>query len=898
MMPATQFISKQEELRITKLALIFAFIGALFYLLINPNYSEAVAYKLPADYQPLQGVSCAKDPFKTPGLNGVFEPTFFCILVPAFDVAIGYLYENIGKQLNDLVILGTAIAFMFLGFKVLTSQAKLTPEFFILIGKIGIVFAISFSASQLWELCNFIRSASIGLSGITSEGMGSVIPNLSLLPDSMCKAGTVKTVLGSLECVIKEILWINGLVVILGTVLFFLGAGWGLQFVFWFVGASIGLFFIAVRVFAYFLITFITSCLLLSLFPIFGTLWFFKIGQEPFKKYIQSLLANILLPVIMTLVVSFCIFMLGQFFSSFKDTVYQVENDAKDRKNIYVVAQESLQNIMGWISGASGDFEVLDTPDEKKGGASWYGPGFYNANGVACGGINGVAAQQLFRDSYHIALRDADQLGQEKKYCGQVTKVINQANCKFTYAPVFDTGTLAPGRIIDLTEAVADDLGTKAAGVVQSQVLLGSAIKDKAPACSNPQPTDVLKKFCFGGTTGRAQQNLTGARAALTKKFSFDICNFSSSGTPSTPPTDKKNLPNTLGCTQKIPSIPATEKACPLRNEVFNGIDNSARKKIENQVGGEITKINANSKLTDQQKKDAIKQTIKDWYGIGGKGSPISTSTNVKFNIADRVRDCEVFITAVSQTFYNPILDANGMPVPGTDFFNLCSVANRQYDNAWKNNKTVDPSKYFSPTIASTCSNLNIGPNLRKGLQQSGSSFDPSYVNEFDCRKIVRSLTERIEFVSKDGTKIKIPHTHIITDPCVITEICAREAGFLADAPSNTTVDVTPLNAEDQAIGSGIFSLPIPTDLAKIMKFLVGLALIAITLLVINGVLKDMMSIAYALTDFADTRRAFSDADSQIGAISDTTQKVFDVAAKGAGGAVSNKMGRTNPFKK
>jgi hypothetical protein len=84
------------------------------------------------------------------------------------------------------------------------------------------------------------------------------------------------------------------------------------------------------------------------------------------------------------------------------------------------------------------------------------------------------------------------------------------------------------------------------------------------------------------------------------------------------------------------------------------------------------------------------------------------------------------------------------------------------------------------------------------------------------------------------------------------------------------------------------------------MKFLVGLALIAITLLVINGVLKDMMSIAYALTEIGgtDTRNPFRDADAQIGAISDTTKKVFDVAAKGAGGAVSNKMGRTNPFKK
>jgi hypothetical protein len=612
----------------------------------------------------------------------------------------------------------------------------------------------------------------------------------------------------------------------------------------------------------------------------------------------------------MTLVVSFCIFMLGQFFSSFKDTVYQVADDAKDRKNIYVVFEESMQNIMGWVSGASGDFEVLDTPDEKKGGASWYS--YDDARGfVACSGNNKVATQKMFPDSYHIALKRVEnpsltdaqnralQDAQIRKYCGQVAKVIITSSCKFTYAPVFDTGGLTPDRVVDLAIGVAEDLGTKAAGVVQSQVLFGNYIKDKAPDCSNPQPSDLLKKFCFGGTTGRPQQNLTGARAALTKKFSFDICNFSSSGTPSTPPTDKKNLPNTLGCTQKIPSIPATEKACPLNNKVVGGIDSSARKKIENQVGGEITKINANTTLTDQQKKDAIKQTIKDWYGIGGKGSPISTSTNVKFNIAARVNYCEVLITAVSQTFYNPILDANGMPVTGTDFFNLCSVANRQYDNDWKNNKTVDPSKYFPPTIATQCSNIDIGPRLRRGLLDSGNSLtDASYVNEFDCRKIVRSLTERIEFVPKAGTTIKIPHTHIITDPCVITEICAREAGFLDNAPSNTTIDVTPLNAEDQAIGSGIFSLPIPSDLAKIMKFLVGLALIAITLLVINGVLKDMMNIAYALTDFANTRISFSDADAQIGAISDTTKKVFDVAAKGAGGAVSNKMGRTNPFKK
>lgn len=83
------------------------------------------------------------------------------------------------------------------------------------------------------------------------------------------------------------------------------------------------------------------------------------------------------------------------------------------------------------------------------GGASWYGPGFHGKKTAS-----GAKFNQNAMTAAHRTLP-----------FGSVVKVINQKTGKSVKVTITDRGPYKKGRVIDLSKAAAEKLGTKNAGI-------------------------------------------------------------------------------------------------------------------------------------------------------------------------------------------------------------------------------------------------------------------------------------------------------------------------------------------------------------------------------------------------------------------------------------------------
>lgn len=834
--------SEQERYKFNKLAIFLSLAILLIHLLLKFNVFEASAK---TDFssesgQFFYGKACSADLLDSLREKGsILEPVFFCFLVSNFDSFIGILYGNLGQPLNYLIMAITALAISFMAIKVLSGKAKLDSEFFTLIGKIALIFSLSLSYDSLATLCNFMRSIIMGLSDVVADGINS-IP--SLPTGKFCDAGTAKTAIGEIECMIRGLLVKSGMVLIATFVLWFLDIGLGVDLTLKVLALFVTLIFVAVRIMAFYFLSFVSICMLLVFLPIFGTMWFFQIGKKPFQTYTNLLITNMLFPVLMIILLSFTFLAVKE---SWLKTVKLIESFEGQFKPVEVVSV-FLQNALGGLFGSKGMYETLNTPEEKIGKASWYGP----ADGVSGPNpfYNGKTACGIKYEKYGLYGFALDQSDGRDKYCHKLAKVTNLDNCLYTYARMVDTGRFKKyGKTYDFTFALAKDLKMnnldedgecpprKCTGVAnQVQTLFGPRISEKSKCAASEKPTDLLAAFCNKGSFGQfgsVQSSLSSAANVL--KPVVDICDLTGTGTL---PNNQANAGNkglsgisSLGCTSPIP-------------ESVKGCIYAMGPEDRTIVKTELSKIDKES-ISDDEKKKKKQTYLKDVYNDlfnnytptnkrDGKIKGISGPQDDTFNVC---------IKKINNFLYERSGAGNESVKKCWELFDLYNI--RGADDAIVKAKLKDKASVDYCLSKDSCSG-DLRSCMIKYLNDP--MIKQGDVDNTDCAKLIYNKKPISTVI--EGRVVSLKNVDFIEERCLAMDICARTDGFLdsldktnPDQKIEDTGTAKPQQISNEEFGdlTGTLSIPLPTNLDQFRELAVRIVVIILIMLIGNQALSN-----------------------------------------------------------